>query len=376
VADTTPERLARVPLDSLHRALGGKMVPFAGYELPVNYPAGILAEHQHTRAAASLFDVSHMGQVALRGAQAADALETLLPGDIKGLGAGRMRYSFLTNEGGGILDDLMVTNAGDHLFLVVNAACKARDIAHLAQGLAGKAAVEPLPDRALLALQGPKAADALARLAPGARDMAFLSGAALAVGDIHCFVTRSGYTGEDGFELSVPAAHAEALARRLLAEPEVKPAGLGARDSLRLEAGLCLYGHDIDDSTTPVEAALAWAIGKRRRQAGGFPGAAVIQRQLAEGPPRLRVGIRPDERAPAREGTEITDGKGRVIGKVTSGGFGPTVGGPIAMGYVERAGAAPGTRLGLLVRGTERPARVVAMPFVEHRYRRPTPTKS
>jgi aminomethyltransferase len=371
VADTTPATLARTPLDTLHRELGGKMVPFAGYELPVHYAAGILAEHQHTRASASLFDVSHMGQAALRGAQAADGLEALLPGDIKGLGAGRMRYSFLTNDRGGILDDLMVTNAGDHLFVVVNAACKERDIAHLAAGLAGKAAVEPLPDRALLALQGPKAADVFARLAPAARDLAFLSGTALAVDGVHCFVTRSGYTGEDGFELSVPAAHAEALARRLLAEPEVKPAGLGARDSLRLEAGLCLYGHDIDETTTPVEAGLAWAIGKRRRSAGGFPGDAVIRRQLADGPARQRIGIRPDERAPAREGTEITDGAGRVIGKVTSGGFGPTVGGPIAMGYVERAAAAEGTRVGLLVRGTERPARVVALPFVAHRYRRP-----
>ena len=371
MADTTPATLARTPLDTLHRELGGKMVPFAGYELPVHYAAGILAEHQHTRASASLFDVSHMGQAALRGAQAADGLEALLPGDIKGLGAGRMRYSFLTNDRGGILDDLMVTNAGDHLFVVVNAACKERDIAHLAAGLAGKAAVEPLPDRALLALQGPKAADVFARLAPTARDLAFLSGTALAVDGVHCFVTRSGYTGEDGFELSVPAAHAEALARRLLAEPEVKPAGLGARDSLRLEAGLCLYGHDIDETTTPVEAGLAWAIGKRRRSAGGFPGDAVIRRQLADGPARQRIGIRPDERAPAREGTEITDGAGRVIGKVTSGGFGPTVGGPIAMGYVARAAAAEGTRVGLLVRGTERPARVVALPFVAHRYRRP-----
>jgi len=371
VADTTPATLALTPLDRLHRELGAKMVPFAGYELPVHYAAGILAEHQHSRASASLFDVSHMGQLALRGARAADALEALLPGDITGLGAGRMRYSFLTNERGGILDDLMVTNAGDHLFVVVNAACKERDIAHLAAGLAGKAAVEPLSDRALLALQGPKAVEVMARFAPAARDLAFLSGAALTVGGVHCFVTRSGYTGEDGFELSVPAAHAEALARRLLAEPEVKPAGLGARDSLRLEAGLCLYGHDIDETTTPVEAGLAWAIGKRRRAAGGFPGDVVIRRQLADGPARQRVGIRPDERAPAREGTEITDGAGRVIGKVTSGGFGPTVGGPIAMGYVERAAAAEGTRLGLLVRGTERPARVVALPFVAHRYRRP-----
>ncbi|MGE5145430.1 MAG: glycine cleavage system aminomethyltransferase GcvT [Candidatus Eiseniibacteriota bacterium] len=376
MADTTTETLSLTPLDALHRALGGKMVPFAGYALPVNYPAGILAEHQHTRASASLFDVSHMGQVARRGAGAATALETLLPGDIAGLGAGRMRYTFLTNERGGILDDLMVTHAGDHLFVVVNASRKAEDIAHIAAGFAGKATVEPLPDRALLALQGPKAVDALARLAPAVRDLDFLSGTALAVGGVHCFVTRSGYTGEDGFELSVLAAHAEALARRLLAEPEVKPAGLGARDSLRLEAGLCLYGHDIDETTTPVEAGLAWAIGKRRRASGGFPGDAVIRRQLAEGPARKRVGIRPAERAPAREGTEITDGAGRVLGKVTSGGFGPTVGAPVAMGYVESKAAAEGTKLGLLVRGTERPAHVAALPFVPHRYRRPASSKA
>jgi aminomethyltransferase len=265
----------------------------------------------------------------------------------------------------------MVTNAGDHLFVVVNASRKAEDIAHMTAGLAGRATVEPLGDRALLALQGPKAVDVLARLAPAVRDLDFLSGTALAVGGVHCFVTRSGYTGEDGFELSVPAAHAEALARRLLAEAEVKPAGLGARDSLRLEAGLCLHGHDIDETTTPVEAGLAWAIGKRRRVDGGFPGDAVIRRQFAEGPAKQRVGIRPEERAPAREGTEITDGNGRVLGKVTSGGFGPTVGAPIAMGYVETRAAAEGTRLGLFVRGTERPARVAALPFVPHRYRRP-----
>jgi aminomethyltransferase len=371
VADTTSEPLAVTPLDALHRALGGKMVPFAGYALPVNYPAGILAEHQHTRSAASLFDVSHMGQAALSGAAVAAALESLLPGDIAGLGAGRMRYTFLTNDRGGILDDLMVTNAGDHLFVVVNASRKAEDIAHMTAGLAGRATVEPLGDRALLALQGPKAVDVLARLAPAVRDLDFLSGTALAVGGVHCFVTRSGYTGEDGFELSVPAAHAEALARRLLAEAEVKPAGLGARDSLRLEAGLCLHGHDIDETTTPVEAGHAWAIGKRRRVDGGFPGDAVIRRQFAEGPAKQRVGIRPEERAPAREGTEITDGNGRVLGKVTSGGFGPTVGAPIAMGYVETRAAAEGTRLGLFVRGTERPARVAALPFVPHRYRRP-----
>ncbi|HEX7008205.1 MAG TPA: glycine cleavage system aminomethyltransferase GcvT [Alphaproteobacteria bacterium] len=371
MAETTPAALARTPLDALHRARGGKMVPFAGYELPLHYATGILNEHRHTRAAASLFDVSHMGQVALRGAGAAAALETLLPGDIVGLAAGCMRYSFLTNERGGILDDLMVTNAGGHLIVVVNAARKQHDIAHMTAGLAGKAAVEPLADRALLALQGPKAAAVMARLAPAACDLAFLSGAAMTVAGVACFATRSGYTGEDGFEISVPGADAEALARRLLDEPEVEPAGLGARDSLRLEAGLCLYGQDIDETTTPVEAGLAWAIPKRRREAGGFPGDAVIRRELAEGPKRKRVGIRPDERAPARAGTEITDGAGRAIGTVTSGGFGPTVGGPIAMGYVESGAAAPGTRLGLVVRGSERPASVVALPFVPHRYARP-----
>ncbi len=360
------------PLHALHVELGGRMVPFAGYDLPVQYPAGIIAEHTQARTAAALFDVSHMGQVILRGAGAAAALEALVPGDIQGLGDGRMRYTQFTNAAGGILDDLMVTKADDHLFVVVNAGCKEADIALMRAGLGPDVAIEPLAEHALIALQGPKAAEVLARLAPGCGDLVFLSGAALAVDNIPCFVTRSGYTGEDGFEISLPAAEAERLARRLLTEDEVAPAGLGARDSLRLEAGLCLYGHDIDDSTTPVEAALAWSIGKRRRAEGGFPGDAVIRRQLAEGVARKRVGIRPDGRAPAREHTGIfaDEAMSARIGTLTSGGFGPTIGGPVAMGYVEAGHAAPETALVLEVRGTARPARVAKLPFVRPNYHR------
>ncbi len=361
--------LQRTPLHRLHLSLGAKMVPFAGYDMPVQYPTGIMAEHLHTRAKAGLFDVSHMGQARLDGAGAAEALERLVPGDIAGLAPGRMRYTLLTNDRGGILDDLMVTRAGDHLLLVVNAARKAEDFAHLQRRL-GAAAVMPLADRALLALQGPEAPAVLARLAPGAPALAFMSGAALVVDGVACFVTRSGYTGEDGFELSVPADAAERLARRLLAEPEVMPIGLGARDSLRLEAGLCLYGHDIDETTTVVEADLVWAIQKRRRAEGGFPGAAAIARELAAGAARKRVGIRPEGRAPAREGTEIIDDAGTPVGRITSGGFGPSADGPIAMGYVATATAALGTPLKLLVRGTPRPARIVPLPFVPHRYHR------
>lgn len=363
--------LARTPLHALHVELGARMVPFAGYAMPVQYPAGVLAEHKHTRAAAGLFDVSHMGQVALRGADAAKALEALVPGDILGLAAGRTRYTLFTNATGGILDDLMVTNVGDHLFLVVNAACKAADIAHLRAGLPRSVAVEPLPDRALLALQGPKAAQVMERLAPGAAAMGFMSARALDVAGIPCFVARSGYTGEDGYEISVPGDRAEALARRLLTEPEVAPIGLGARDTLRLEAGLCLYGSDIGTATTPVEAALVWTMSKRRREQGGFPGDAVIRRQLAEGPPRLRVGLKPADRAPARGHTPIVGAGDAPVGEVTSGGFGPTVDGPIAMGYVRADLARPGTALGLMVRGARREASVVPLPFVAHRYRKP-----
>ena len=367
MADST---LHRTPLHDLHQSLDAKMVPFAGYEMPVQYAAGIMAEHLHTRAAAGLFDVSHMGQIRLDGAGAAQALETLVPGDIAGLAPGRMRYTLLTNDSGGILDDLMVTNAGDHFLLVVNASRKREDLAHMRRHVAGRMTLTPLEDRALLALQGPAAAAALTRFAPGARDMDFMTGAAMAVDSLPCFVTRSGYTGEDGFEISVPARSAERLARRLLAEPEVRPVGLGARDSLRLEAGLCLHGHDIDETTSVVEADLAWAIQKRRRAEGGFPGAARIMRQLKDGAPRKRVGIKPEGRAPAREGTAIVDAAGAAIGRITSGGFGPSADGPIAMGYAATARAALGTPLQLMVRGTPRPARIVPLPFVPHRYHR------
>ncbi|MEX2453305.1 MAG: glycine cleavage system aminomethyltransferase GcvT [Rhodospirillaceae bacterium] len=365
---TDPTELKRTPLYDLHVALGGRMVPFAGYEMPVQYPAGILAEHLHTRAAASLFDVSHMGQVALRGDDPAAALETLVPGDISGLGAGRMRYTMFTNDNAGILDDLMVTNVGDYLFVVVNAACKDADIAHLRTGLPRGTTIEPLADRALLALQGPAAAAVIERFAPGAAGMSFMSALPFEIDGSRLAVTRSGYTGEDGYEISVPAADAARIAELLLAEEEVAPAGLGARDSLRLEAGLCLYGHDIDEMTSPVEAGLAWSIGKRRRDEGGFPGAAVVQAQLRDGTARRRVGVVPDGRAPARENTQITDGDGNPVGRITSGGFGPTAGGPVAMGYVETPHATPGTALQLVVRGTLRPGHVSKMPFVPHRY--------
>lgn len=363
--------LRTTPLTELHRSLGAKLVPFAGYEMPVQFADGILKEHLHTRAAAGLFDVSHMGQVTLRGGTAAAALEKLVPGDLQALRPGRMRYTMLLNPAGGILDDLMVTRSDDGLFVIVNAACKEADIAHLRAGLAPSIDILPQNDRALLALQGPKAAGALQRHTRARlSDLRFMSSAAIAVAGADCMVSRSGYTGEDGFEISVPADAAVAVAETLLAEPEVRPIGLGARDSLRLEAGLCLYGHDIDATTTPVEAGLAWAIGKRRRAEGGFPGDSVIRRQLDEGTSRVRVGIRPDGRAPVREGAVLTDKDGRAIGVVTSGGFGPTAGAPVAMGYVETAHAAAGAALHANVRGKPLPARVADMPFVEHRYYR------
>ena len=362
--------LAHTPLHALHVELGARMVPFAGYAMPVQYPAGVLTEHRHTRAAAGLFDVSHMGQVVLRGSGAAAALETLVPADILGLGDSRQRYTMFTNETGGIIDDLMVTNAGDRLILVVNAANKAEDIAHLRAGLTKGVAIEPMPDRALLALQGPRAAEVMERVAAGAAAMGFMTGRDLTVAGVGCFVTRSGYTGEDGYEISVPEGEAEALARRLLAEPEVAPIGLGARDTLRLEAGLCLHGSDIDDATTPIEAALNWTIAKRRREQGGFPGDAVIRDQLANGTERLRVGLRPTDRAPARGHTPIVGEGDVLVGQVTSGGFGPTLDAPIAMGYVRAALAKPGTALGLMVRGARRAASVVPLPFVPHRYRK------
>jgi len=358
--------LKRTPLYDLHVARGARMVAFAGYEMPVQYPTGIIAEHLHTRAQAGLFDVSHMGQARLSGVSVDRALETLVPGDLLALADGRMRYTLLLNDGGGIIDDLMVTRVGDALTLVVNAACKETDFAHLRSLLGRVAAIEVFDDRALLALQGPAAAAVLARHVPGVATMPFLSGAA--VGDL--FVTRSGYTGEDGFEISLPAAQAVEWAERLLGEPEVAPIGLGARDTLRLEAGLCLYGHDIDESTNPIEAGLAWTIGKRRREEADFPGADGILGELRAGPHRRRVGILPDGRAPARDGTVITDAAANPVGTVTSGGFGPTVGGPVAMGYVAAEAAVAGAALNLVVRDVPRPARIVTLPFVATRYYR------
>jgi aminomethyltransferase len=372
--DAAPAALARTPLHALHLALGAKMAGFAGYDMPINYPMGVLQEHLHTRAHAGLFDVSHMGQAWLSGKDAAARLETLVPGDLAALAPGRTRYTQLLDAEAGILDDLMVTrvsgSAGGEevLFLVVNAGRKAQDFAHIAAALPDLT-LEVLPDRALIALQGPRAAAALATLVPGHDTQPFMSMTKARWNGATLYVSRSGYTGEDGYEISIPADAAEAFANALLALPEVKPIGLGARDSLRLEAGLCLYGHDIDTTTTPAEAQLMWSISKRRRAEGGFPGAARLQAQIAQGPARRRVGIRPEGRAPAREGVEIHAG-GRKIGVVTSGGFGPSVNGPVAMGYVEAAQAAPGTKVELIVRGKALPGEVVALPFTPARFYR------
>ncbi len=366
-----PADLKRTPLHALHVELGAKMVPFAGYDMPVQYPTGILAEHLHTRSAAGLFDVSHMGQCWLSGPRAAAMLENLTTADLGTLAPGRQRYTLFTTPSGGIYDDLMITSADDLYLLVVNAGCKDADFARLGEAVpAFGCRFAILADHALLALQGPAAAAALEPLLPGVGRLTFMTGARFVWEGAGFFVTRSGYTGEDGFEISVPVSHAERFARRMLAQPAVKPIGLGARDSLRLEAGLCLYGHDIDQDTTPVEADLVWAIGKRRRSEGGFPGAAKILQQLAKGAARRRVGIRPEGRAPIRDGTELTDASGRPVGRITSGGFGPTVGGPIAMGYVETALAKPGTSLNALLRGRPVPARVAPLPFVKTNYHR------
>jgi len=364
----TDDSLARTPLYELHESLGAKLVPFAGYAMPVQYPPGIVAEHLHTRAKASLFDVSHMGQVLLSGADAAAALERLVPGDLAQLRDGRQRYTLFTNEQGGILDDLMVARDGAVLRLVVNAGPKLKDVAYLRRHL-GEGAVQPLADRALLALQGPLAAQVLERLAPGIDALAFMALRHIAIAGMPAIVTRSGYTGEDGFEISVAAANAVMLARRLLEAPEVMPAGLGARDTLRLEAGLCLYGADIDETTSVVEADLAWTIAPRRRSEGGFPGSAVIAQQLKDGAPRRRVGLRLEGRQIARAGSAIVDAGGATIGHVTSGSFGPSVDGAVAMGYVARAAAEEGRTLGVIVRGASRPARIVKLPFLPHRYR-------
>jgi len=366
------QALQRTPLHALHVELGARMVPFAGYEMPVSYPAGIVAEHRQCRDAAALFDVSHMGQLRLVGDDAAAALETLVPVDVVGLAEGKQRYALFTNDSGGILDDLMVTRRADHLFLVVNAGCKVADIDHLRAEIGRRCAIEPMPEHALLALQGPAAGAVMQRLSPSLAKLTFMSGAVTKIAGIDCFATRSGYTGEDGFEISVAGANAEALARALLAAPEVKPAGLGARDTLRLEAGLCLYGHDIDTSTTPIEAALAWAIQKVRRpggaRAGGYPGAGTIERQLASGTARKRVGLVGLDRAPVREGAAIVDEGGGAIGRVTSGTVGPSVGKPVALAYVPSALAAVGTPLDADVRGKRQPMQVQALPFTPHRY--------
>ena len=353
-----------------HIALGAKFVPFTGYSMPLNYPAGILAEHLHTRENASLFDVSHMGQISIWGEGAAHALEWLVPGDIIGLAPSALRYTQFTNDQGGIRDDLMVTNADGRLMLVVNAACKDADLELLEVGFQGSVDVALHDDKALIALQGPQAAAALARHAPMAEKLEFMHAAGMEIAGADAFVTRSGYTGEDGFEISVYAEAAIDVWDALLAEPEVSAAGLGARDSLRLEAGLCLYGHDIDETTSPVEAGLLSSIGRRRRQEGGFPGEQRILDEIANGAKRRRVGIIPEGRAPARENTEILSAVGEPVGIVTSGGFGPSTGGPVAMGYVDAVYAKTGTPLGLLVRGKTIPASVVKLPFAAHRYHR------
>jgi aminomethyltransferase len=377
--DLTP--LERTPLHGLHVSLGGKMVPFAGYEMPVQYGPGVLKEHLHTRSSAGLFDVSHMGQIALRAKSgrnedASLALERLVPQDIVKVAPGRQRYAQLTNDDGGILDDLMVANFGDYLFLVVNAACKEADEAHLRDGLSDVCSIEPLRARALLALQGPKAESALAKLCADVSAMRFMDAGPRKVAGLDCFVSRSGYTGEDGFEISVPAEHAEQLAKLLLVNGDVLPIGLGARDSLRLEAGLCLYGHDIDTTTTPVEAALEWSIQKSRRtggaRAGGFPGAETILAQFSNGAARRRVGLRPEGRAPVREGAALfaDASSSEPIGTVTSGGFGPSLNAPVAMGYVPTVLSAPGTLVFAEVRGQRLPLRVAATPFVPNTYKR------
>ncbi len=379
--------LLKTPLYDLHLELGARMVPFAGYSMPVQYPAGLMAEHKHTRDAAGLFDISHMGQLRLVGPDAAAAFETLMPVDVIDLPAGKQRYGLLLDDEGGILDDLMFFNEGNgSIFVIVNGACKVADIAHIQKKIGSRCEVRPLPENALLALQGPQAAATLARLSPGVERFVFMTGGAVQIDGIAAFVTRSGYTGEDGFEISVAAADAERLARLLLAQPEVKPIGLGARNSLRLEAGLCLYGNDIDTTTTPVEASLNWAMQKVRRaggaREGGFPGAAKVLAQLAAATAgaaghtdhdtlkRKRVGLVALERIPVRDGTVLQSFEGQDIGTVTSGLLGPTADRCIAMGYVATAFAEPGTRVQAIVRGKPVPMEVSTMPFVPTRYYR------
>ena len=372
MSDSAP--LLATPLNDLHLECGARMVPFAGYSMPVQFPMGLMAEHHHTRQHAGLFDVSHMGQILLKGPQAAQALETLIPMDVLGLGLNKQRYGLLLNDQGGMRDDLMFVNRGDHLYLVVNGACKHEDLAHIQSRIGHLCTVEAQFDRALLALQGPAAVTALQRVLPGVEQLVFMTGMACSWQGADVYLTRSGYTGEDGFEISLPAAQAEAFARALLAQPEVKPIGLGARNSLRLEAGLCLYGNDIDPTTTPTEAGLNWAIQKVRRKGGeregGFPGAERVLAELAQERPltRKRVGLKALQRVPVREHTPLVNAQGEAVGEVTSGLLAPTVDQPIAMAYVSPAHAQPGSALNALVRGKPVPMEVVAMPFAPHRY--------
>ncbi len=368
--------LLKTPLHALHLELGARMVPFAGYEMPVQYPAGLMAEHRHTRAAAGLFDVSHMGQFRLVGPDAGAAFESLMPVDVVDLPVGKQRYGLLLTDEGGIIDDLMFTRREGDLFVIVNGACKAGDIAHIQARIGARCQVLPLTGHGLLALQGPQAATALTRLLHVVDKLVFMTGASFTWEGAALFITRSGYTGEDGFEISVPGDRAEALARALLAQPEVAPIGLGARNSLRLEAGLCLYGNDIDTTTTPVEAALNWAIQKVRRtggaRAGGFPGAAKVLGQLDGSVPvaRKRVGLKALERVPVREHTELQNAAGQRVGEVSSGLLGPSIDLPVALAYVDSALASPGTRVNALVRGKAVPMEVSALPFVPNRYYR------
>ncbi|MTI12376.1 glycine cleavage system aminomethyltransferase GcvT [Sansalvadorimonas verongulae] len=372
-------QLKKTPLYDLHVSMGGKMVPFAGYEMPVQYPLGVKNEHLHTRDKAGLFDVSHMGQVLLKGTGAATMMESLVPVDIIDLPSGKQRYALFTNEEGGILDDLMVTNYSsaeeELLYVVVNAACKEQDIAHMQAHLSEGVELEVLDDRALVALQGPAAGEVMKRFCPETAEMVFMDSRKVSIEGIHCFISRSGYTGEDGFEISIPAADAENLCKMLLDQPEVEAIGLGARDSLRLESGLCLYGHDINTTTTPIEGSLIWAISKIRRNGGdraaGFPGAEKILGQIETKEFAIkRIGLLGSSRAPVREGTELVNDAGEVIGKVTSGSFGPTIGAPVAMGYVEKAYAVLDTEVFALVRGKKLAMTVSRMPFIEQRYYR------
>jgi aminomethyltransferase len=374
----TETALKRTPLYDNHVALGARMVPFAGYDMPVQYPAGVMAEHNWTRQHAGLFDVSHMGQCFIVGPDfetTAAAMEKVVPADIRGLSPHQQRYSQLLSQPGGILDDVMITRSNDPgfegwLYVVVNASRQHHDMAHISKQLPDGIVLQPGKDMALLALQGPVAEAVLANLNIKVRDIEFMHYASLDIAGVTAHVSRSGYTGEDGFELSVPGKDVAKLWDILLSDPEVKPVGLGARDSLRLEAGLCLYGHDIDETTSPVEAGLLWSIAKRRRTEGGFIGADRVLREIASGPSRKRVGIKPDGRAPARDGTIVRDMGGRAIGKITSGGFGPTVNGPVAMGYVETTSAVVGTPVQLIVRDKTLPATIAKLPFVSNRFKR------